>query len=211
MSRRRLSLREPPEDSEVLQGFPRVDLAAETTVWRVTAARHGPWWFSNAMTGRFDLREPEGTCYVAREPLAALLEVLGPDRLDGTVTTELLAGKRLHELRLPERRVCGDLTSRQAAGFGMTLEIHTCTSYRLTQSWASALADAGCRGLVYLARHDPSSSRSVALFGAGGEPAEWPTGRAHPLSDSELLRRLGSECNLQVAPRPRLSQIEVLD
>lgn len=68
---------------------------------------HGPWWFGSSLAGRFDLPEPHGTCYLAADPLAALLEVLGPDRRGGAVSEGFFAERRLHRLRVAQGERAG--------------------------------------------------------------------------------------------------------
>src|SRR5690606_5570920 len=64
----------PPPDPEALRDFPVWHVHAGTVLCRVTAAEHGPWWFSSTGEGRFDLVPPRGTCYLADDEVAALLE-----------------------------------------------------------------------------------------------------------------------------------------
>ena len=63
----------------------------------------GCWWFSSVPTdpdagGRFDLPGPDGTCYLAGDPLSALLELIGPDLESGAVSADFLHERRLREL-----------------------------------------------------------------------------------------------------------------
>jgi len=50
-------------------------LAAGTPLYRIFRTGRSRWWFSYDGTGRFDLPFPAGTCYLAEDPLAALLQV----------------------------------------------------------------------------------------------------------------------------------------
>lgn len=94
-----VSLAPPPEDPAELEGFPRMVLESVTCLYRVGRAERSPWWFGSSLEGRFDLPEPDGTCYVALDPLTALLEVIGPDRERGYLSAEHLARRRVYELR----------------------------------------------------------------------------------------------------------------
>lgn len=208
MSRQQVSLRKPGPD---LQGFPRRTLGPETELCRVVRKDLGPWWFNSTGAGRFDLAEPKGTCYLATDELAAVLEVVGPDRSAGTITTELLSGRRLHKLRVPEKHSLADLTHRRAAGFGVTLEISSTPRYGLTRAWAKALSRAAHQGLFYFARHDPGAGRSVALFGASGTREDWDPGSQHDLQDPVLIGRLWRECRIRVAARPRKNEIPIFN
>ncbi len=211
MKRRRTELEPPPEDPQALRQFPSSPAGPGTELWRVIRQGNGPWWFGSGMTGRFDLPQPEGTCYLATDELTALLEVLGPERSAGRISSEELSRRRLHRLRLPVEHSLADLTSRLAAGFGVTLEIHSYPQYRLTQSWARRLREAGADGLLYLARHDPAAGKSVALFGPAGERAEWAQGSPQRVDVPQLVARLWSECRIRVSDRPRAAEIEIMN
>ncbi len=210
MKRRKTSLERPPQDPRTLRQFPCSTAGTGTELWRVVRQGHGPWWFGCGMTGRFDLPEPEGTCYLATDELTALLEVLGPERSAGRITTEELSRRRLHRLCLPVEHSLADLTSRQAAGFGVTLEIHSHPQYRLTQAWARRLRQAGADGLLYLARHDPAAGKSVALFGPAGERTDWERGPEQSVDLPEMVQRLWNECRIRVSDRPRAAEIEIV-
>ncbi|MFD4366649.1 RES family NAD+ phosphorylase [Rhodococcus sp. NPDC058521] len=65
------------------------------------------------------------------------------------------------------------MTSNAAIGFGVTAEIFTTIDYNLTQSWATALCEAGYDGIRYWARHEVARTAAcVALFDLGGEPGD---------------------------------------
>ena len=211
MTRQNVSLQAPPDDPARLRGFPSSTLEPETELWRVCRVENGPWWFSSSLNGRFDLPEPQGTCYLSTQPLSALLEVLGPDRVEGTVSTEMLAKLRLYSLHPPGTMSLADFTAGQAAGFGITLEIHTCSPYALPQAWARALNAAQADGLLYFARHDPSLNLSVALFGESGERKSWDPGSAHGIEETDVLERLWRDYGIRATPRPRLDQIQVIE
>jgi RES domain len=90
----------------------------------------------------------------------------------GAVIPEpLVDTQRLSRLRAPKAKVV-DLTDPSVLGLvGLTAEIHATTDYGLTQSWASALGDAGYGDLRYRARHDPRGQLvSIALFGSDKPP-----------------------------------------
>lgn len=161
------------------------------------------------MTGRFDLPEPDGTCYLAGDPLGALLELIGPDLEGGAVSADFLRDRRVRELRVPAEIELSDLTSRKASGFGITAEIGSIVPYDLPQAWAAKLRAAGSEGVVYWLRHDPSRSEGYALFGPHGE-RRWKKGKEHPIS-KELLAQLRDECSIEVLAVPRSSQIRIVD
>jgi hypothetical protein len=162
------------------------------------------------MQGRFDLPAPSGTCYLASDPLAAVLELLGTDREGGMVAAEFLAERRLRELQAPREFAIADLTSRRVAGYGVTSEIGTLVPYALAQAWAARLYEAGFEGLVYWLRHDPSRGEGWALFGPAGERKSWRRGRELPIS-RELIERLWEECGIAVARIPKAAELRILD
>jgi len=211
MTRQQVSLKPPPSEAKELRAFPRRPLDSRQTLWRVSRKGHRPWWFGSTLESRFDLPEPEGTCYLAADPLSAILEVVGPDRVAGWISPSLLEDRRLHELRVPMEHTLGDLTVRQAAGFGITLEIHSHPDYHLTQAWAKRLREAGTEGLLYRARHDPSGGSSLALFGPSGERSDWPFDEPRRLDRVELTEQLWVQCRIRLVDRPRYNQLSVLD
>ena len=137
-------------------------------LWRIHAADASPWFFDSGPHSRFNLADA-GTCYLAEEPVGAFVEKFGRLlRPGGVIPEPLVDTQRLSRLRPPKVNVV-DLTDPKVLGLvGLTAEIHATTDYGLTQSWASALADAGHAGIRYKARHDPRGQLvSVALFGSG--------------------------------------------
>lgn len=210
MTRQQLSLGRPPEDPRRLRAFPRSKLGPETVLYRVVKKGRGPWWFGSSGAGRFDVPEPDGTCYLATDALSAVLEVIGPDREGGLISAELLGAKRLCELRAPEEHSLADLTARRAARYGMTLEIHGHPDYDLPQAWAKALSQAGARGLLYFARHDPAAGQSVALFGPAGA-RDWDPGVEHSLENRILTARLWKACRILIVRRPYKNELSVID
>jgi hypothetical protein len=102
-----------------------------------------------------------------------------------------------------------DLTSRKAAGFGVTAEVGSVVPYDLPQSWAARVRAAGSEGLVYWLRHDPSRTEGYALFGSHGERTRWKKGKERPIS-RELIGRLESECWIEVLPVPRSNQLQIV-
>lgn len=161
------------------------------------------------MQGRFDLPEPEGTCYLATDEISALLEALGPDLERGAVSSGFLASRRLRKVRLSGHRILSDLTARGAVRFGITTEIGTIVPYACPQAWAARLREAGFSGIVSWARHDPERRETIALFGAHGERKSWRRGREQTISTS-LVERLHRECGIEVIDVPTSDQLRVL-
>jgi hypothetical protein len=140
-------------------------------LWRIHTADASPWFFDAGPEGRFNLADA-GTCYLAEKPIGAFVEKFGRLlRPGGVIPEPLVDTQRLSRLRPPKLSVV-DLTDPKVLGLiGLTAEIHATTDYGLTQSWASALRDAGYAGIRYKARHDPRGQLvSIALFGSGKPP-----------------------------------------
>jgi hypothetical protein len=203
---RELPSLDAPPPPERLGGFPVWHVHAGTVLCRVTAADHGPWWFSSTGEGRFDLRPPRGTCYLADDEVGAVLEVLGPVMV---VATSWAQRRSMWHLDLPGQCTAADTTVREARGFGVTAELATTVPYRVPQLWAAALAAAGHQGIRYRIRHDPGGARALALFGAAGERTRWRRGRRRPI-DGELLARVSRETGVAVAPVPHSDDLSAL-
>ena len=199
------SLRRPPEDCSGLSRFPQKTIFEATELWRVTRKGRQPWFFSSGMDGRFDLPDPEGTCYLGFDPCAALLEVLAGSAI---VSTVFLEERRIRKLVLPEACTAADVTSKRAASYGITLEIGTIVPYDIPQEWALCLRGAGRGGIVYFARHDPSGARSLALFGDAGARKRWRRGRAKRIAP-ELVEQLRTDYGIRVAPTPDSSELDI--
>lgn len=201
MTRQRPSLRAPLANEDVRR-FPAYVLAPARYVFRVVRDRHGPWWFSSALHGRFDLPAPEGTCYVASDDLGALLEIVGPDLLPGgCAPASLLAGRHLRRLGVPRTMRLADALASRAAQW-VTAEIATITPYTVPQAWARTFRRGRWSGVRYAIRHSPSRTRaSYALFGPAGERRRWPRGRRIPVS-ADHRDRLRTTCGITLFDRP---------
>jgi hypothetical protein len=152
-----------------LAGFPGFR-SSRASLYRIHRARRSPWWFSSDGSGRFDLAPASGrgTCYLAREPAGAFLEVF---RFWVLVPEEEVRVRRIARLPVPPV-LLADCTSGRSRAFGVTGEIHTTADYEMTQLWAAAFAAASFDGVRYLLRHDPGQRlNGVALFGAAGSPS----------------------------------------
>jgi len=194
--RRRPSLTEPPSE---LRSFPARRLTPRRTLWRIHLKDNGPWWFCSDLECRFDLQAPQGTCYVAEEPLGSFVEVFTDVTL---VADEDIERRRLSALHVPRTLRLADCTQAASRSFGCTGEIHTTIDYELTQRWARALAAAGFDGIRYLVRHDPAQRRvGLALFGETGEAADWPDPRTEEI-DEDLLLDAARRFGIRVLPRP---------
>jgi hypothetical protein len=169
MARQAPGLRAPtPGD---VSHVPRVDRDGP---WQRCVDNHHPqpWYFSSRDTatdpGRFDLATPNGTCYLAATPAAAIIErVADPDTDDpAPVTAAALAALRVWSGRLDDGHGMADTTVASVPR--LTAEVATVVPYDLPHAWADALAADGAAGLLYRARF--ASDQAVALFGRAGFP-----------------------------------------
>jgi hypothetical protein len=200
--RRRLQLRKPRGS---LAGFPEWALRPERAWYRAHKAAAAPWWFSSDGSGRFDLRPPHGTCYLASDPEAAVRERWGEELLAfGYVPRTLAEATHVSQLRAPSGGRVADLCSADAVDFGVTRQISTTGRYDITQAWAEAFGPIGAEllGVRYQPRlSSDSSSWALGLFGDAGE-AFWPDD-PHPEGGVDLAERLG----IAVAGTPSLSAL----
>lgn len=193
-----------PPPATALAAFPSLTLAPARRLYRIHRVDHGPWFFASAdrAFGRFDLRPPLGTCYVALERVGAFLEAF--QAVLPTIPQAEVAARRVSMLHVPTAVHLADCTSEMAAGFGITGEIHSSADRAVTRAWAESFSAAGFAGILYAIRHDPSQRcRAVALFGPAGVPnAEaFPSVTTRPIGRAliaEAARRFG----VAVLPHP---------
>jgi hypothetical protein len=187
-----------PEPPPTLRGFP--SSAPPAKLVRVCRRGRGTWWFSSDGSGRFDLHPPQGTCYLAVDPIGALREATR----GGPVSTTWVADRVLRTVAPPDPTQCLAATTRQgAAGFGVTTELVTVVPYDLPRRWAAAFHHAGLAGIRHELRHDPRARPSgVSLFGPAG-PGNHPDGDAEPVTP-RALGRAGVEV-IDVPPAAHLT------
>jgi hypothetical protein len=131
-----------------------------------------PWWFSARDTtpdpGRFDLRAPRGTCYLAENPAGAIIErVAEPDADDpAPVTVDALSALRIWSGQLDDGSGLADTTVASVPR--LTGELATIVPYDLPHAWVDALDGSGASGILYRARF--ASVSAVGLFGPAGAP-----------------------------------------
>lgn len=168
-------------------------------MWRIHPADASPWFFDACPDGRFNLSDA-GTCYLAEEPIGAFVEKFGRLlRPGGVIPEPLVDAQRMSRLRPPKVSVV-DLTDPKVLGLaGLTAQIHTTTDYGLTQTWASALQDAGYAGIRYKARHDPRGELvSIALFGSDKPPRSAAKTTTIPV---DLIHETSTTFAITVLPR----------
>ncbi len=182
-------LDEPP-DAEDLKRFPSSRLTPAKAIYRLHRRTRRPWYFSSSGAGRFDLLEPDGTCYAALDPAVAFIEVFYGFRI---VPIEELVDVVVSTMGAPRTMRLADCTSPRAVAYGVTSEVNTTVDYALTQRWAVALRAAGFDGLRYWPRHDPGRRPAVALFGPAGQSEDHPeaTTRLDPALQAGVTRRYG--------------------
>jgi len=202
-----VSLTGPPAD---LNRFPTVT-AAQTParLFRLVHVRdragtlNPPWHFSSRPPGdsRFDIDQPEGTCYWSDRRYGSWVEVF---RGTGVVDRADVTRRALFTTTPPALELADTLAPAGHA-FGMTGELSTIVPYDRPQSWARAFRSAGFDGLVGVCRHDPSlRARNVAIFGPAGVVTRrrgWVTTRSSPLADAVLAGEL-RDLQVQVAAAP---------
>ena len=173
----------------------------------VTGVNRGPFFHSSLPEaasvsppdrptgGRFDLRSPRGTCYLASNRLAAWVEVFRGTRM---VDRTDARSRRLLQSRVPRRLTLADITHRSAVADGVSLDLHAGSDRAASQVFAAAIdEDPRFLGIWSWTRHDPSkASNTLALFDDEGDhnPYGWPWSITiiEPLDDFELLTELAS-------------------
>jgi hypothetical protein len=183
-----------------LTGFPMT--RSPKRLHRVCRAEKGTWWFSSEMSGRFDLRPPEGTCYFATDGYGAIREA---SRL-GPVTPAWVSTREIRVVPGPTRARLAATTREAAARFGITNELATMIPYSLPQRWAAAFRAAGFDGMRHVLRHDSRARPGgVSLFGpAGGVKGK--NGASTPLT-AELLEAAG----VRVLPPPDSAVLRIME
>jgi RES domain len=157
---------------QLLDRFPTV--FAPPGHWRVVKAGHleTPWWFGHDGDNRFDLHpeSEDGTCYLADDEDAALLELVLRDAeppaepgREPPIAPAEVANLRLALVRLPAAWECADVTG---AADGLD-ELLTSASHELPQQWAQAFHAADLEGIRYVLRHG-GGRLGTAVFGRYG-------------------------------------------
>lgn len=128
---------------------------------------------------------PGGTCYLAEQPLAALLEIT---RGLTILSEDFLAGRKLFSTKLTASLCLADMTAASAYGFGVTGELSASADYSDPHVWARGLRAAGFQGVRYHVRHDPRGELvGVAWFGRAGRRTQPPAGHSEDLPAELLL------------------------
>jgi len=185
----------PPDD---LTRFPSLDIDRRRSLYRIHRNDVRPWWFLGDGSGRFDLRDGRGSCYLAVTPIGAFIEVF---RVATVIPEAEVEARSLSSLVPPTRTRLADCTVSAARRFGITGAIHTQPDYTVPQAWAKAFAASGFDGIRYRLSHDPAQRElGVALFGAAGEQS-LPVRRTEPVPAS-VIEAARQRFGLVVAPTP---------
>ena len=185
-------------------GFP--SLEAPEKMFRAKSKANGPWYFSSAPKdggvgrGRFDLRDPRGTCYWATDPETALGERLGPDLLDepGTIPESFLEHAEIATADgVPGQ--FADLGNRRASThFAVTGELSKTADYAQAQRYATTFDKAGFAGILYAARYSGDQApNAIAIFGPTG-PDDDRAFDPDTIPAVEVARNMG----LTIVPTP---------
>jgi hypothetical protein len=185
----------PPDN---LSRFPAFGVDRRRSLYRIHRTVVGPWWFSGDGSGRFDLRDGRGSCYLADTPLGAFIEVF---RVATVIPEAEVEARSLSSLVPPSRARLADCTVRTARRFGITGAIHTQPDYTVPQAWAEAFAAARFGGIRYRLSHDPAQRElGVCLFGDAGEQS-FPVRRTEPIP-AQVIETARRKFGLVVAPTP---------
>ena len=169
MTRQATALGEPGD--RPLSELPRSPLDTHHVAYRAHHKDRSPWWYASNDDGRFNLQNPDGTCYLANNRTCAVREVAGESLIElGYVTADFAASRIVSTLAMPAPRTLADLTHSDAANHGITREIHTCVPYRIPRLWAAAIHLHCFDGIRYLPRFSTGvNDIGFALFGAAGQ------------------------------------------
>lgn len=157
---------QPPDPDLDYAAFPSRKLEPSQVLYRSHGHPH-PGWFSSDLSGRFDLADPRGTCYLGDSIGMAIRERFGT-QASHALEAEDVAAFVVSEIT--QLRILGaDVSCEEAASFGVTSEMTSMGTYEIPQHWARQLAHAGFSGIRYVPRFTPGSSSAWALFGDAGE------------------------------------------
>jgi hypothetical protein len=185
----------PPDD---LSRFPAFGVDRRRSLYRIHRTDAGPWWFSGDGSGRFDLRDGRGSCYLAVTPVGAFIEVF---RVATVIPEAEVEARSLSSLVPSTRARLADCTVSAARKFGITGAIHTQPDYTVPHAWAEAFAAFGFGGIRYRVSHDPAQRElGVVLFGDAGEQS-LPVRRTEPIPAS-VIEAARQRFGLIVAPTP---------
>lgn len=164
--------------------------------WRIHWSRWGPWWFASdtpgrSNIGRFDLPDPNGTCYLADCLVAGAGEHAGRPAADPRRAQAEACARRLSQMALDRwhGKPLADFTDPTAIAHGAPPDIALVPRSE-ARRWAMNAQAAGFHGILYRLKNDPHRRRGLALFWEAGEhpapgqpcPLRFPVGLRHELA-----------------------------
>lgn len=147
-----------------------------------------PWWFStrtaNNEAGRFDLEHPNGSCYLAASPVAAIVERIAEPDAEVPIRPTVGELEALSVWTGPLDGPPNVADTRVLSVPSLTGEIDTITPYGIPWAWADEFDACGAGGLLYRARFGRATA--LALFGPASSAEQAPTS-AGQLADASAL------------------------
>ncbi|MCM3505848.1 RES family NAD+ phosphorylase [Curtobacterium sp. ODYSSEY 48 V2] len=156
---------QPPVEDLDLDGFPDGGHPSDAA-FRAHLAEFGPWYFASHDHSRFNLADPNGTCYFADEIETAVREFFGQRIRRNELAEEDVAKLKVSRINPPSDATYAHISGKGAATYGITSELTTMGDYSVTRAWAERLKDV-FDGLRYSSRFNPGAT-SWALFGQAG-------------------------------------------
>lgn len=222
-----ISLQPPTDPPEELRKGPIWSGAQGESFFRLAHNRHAkganppdPWFFCICRKCRFDLNGlcGHGTCYIANNPITAVLEVLDGDfKLGSTLSEDWFDSQTLwimepaHPMPSPHR--IADLLDRWWRSKGVTRELFSITPYDIPHQWAEALHESGFTGLRVEFRHDSTlDAWGIALFGEVGSAdsdVRFSRQATVPMT-STFFADFTTATGIEVLPTPSTSEDELL-
>lgn len=194
------------DQSLIWDDFPVKRIAPGAVIYRFAdIARDAKWWYSSLMQGRFDLKEPRGTCYAATRPEIGVLELLCPNWCLGAyprlIAHDPFATKAIYQRTLISGLTLANLAHRRTIEYRISNELSTVTPYEVTQEHAGnfdSIFNGKKRrrfgGIFYRTRYETGGPASgLALFGSEGiqeEETQGQEAQEYPIDDE--IRRLVS-------------------
>jgi hypothetical protein len=216
---RRTQAQQRPDPGVDYSHFPSYAAAAGSTWYRNHRDRpetrdRGAWWFASSPesaatldSGRFDLPEPFGTCYLASSSTGAVNEFIGPDiARRGWVESPLVESRVVSRVALPHDVRAANVSVAKAALFRVTGELATTADYDLTQDWARTFHRSGYGGIRHALRFTPGSTRGFAVFGDAGPRPRW---RGDP--DPEPMHDRLVEMGVEIVGIPSSAAVSLVD
>jgi hypothetical protein len=170
-----------------------------TTLFRIfksyslDSSPRSPWNFSSVnaeRSNRFDLPEPNGSCYFASTEYGAWLETIRGPRVVTRQQVENLSIARVS--RKTTSIPLADLTSAKSTSYGVTLDVATGDDYSQTQEIAHLLWNARFKGVRTFLRRSPSARvYTFGIFGSVGVQLAnrgWKATSSNLIDETQLLR-----------------------